>query len=160
MTLAHRKRCLMYLGAIVVLMLVLPLVSIAVETALGGGPALVLAARWFVFWAVGVRLGLAGVKQVAQPAFTAGTIFDIADPKAHVIVQELGFANLSFGLLGLLSLVFPSFLLPAAVGGGTFYLLAGVKHLMRGERNRVETIAMVSDLGIALLLAALFIARG
>ncbi|MFG1347345.1 DUF6790 family protein [Xanthobacter autotrophicus DSM 431] len=145
----------MYLAAILLLMLVLPLVSIGVEMAAAGGAPAALAFRWFVFWAVGVRLAFAGVKQVAQPAYTAGTIFGIEDPRLHVIVQELGFANLAFGLLGLLSLPFPAFRLAAAVAGGTFYLLAGLKHLMRGERNRMETVAMASDLAIAFLLFVL-----
>ncbi|MFG1221576.1 DUF6790 family protein [Xanthobacter wiegelii] len=144
----------MYLAAILVLMLIAPLASILVEALVAGGALAPLVLKWFVVWGVGVRLGLAGVKQVTQPAFTAETIFEISDPKAQVIVQELGFANLTFGVLGLLSLAFPSFLVPAAVGGGLFYLLAGVKHALRPEKNRTETIAMVSDLAMAFVLAA------
>ncbi|MFG1246830.1 DUF6790 family protein [Xanthobacter flavus] len=143
----------MYLAAILVLMLIAPLASILVEALVAGGPLAGLVLKWFVFWGVGARLGLAGLKQVTQPAFTAETIFEIADPKAQVIVQELGFANLAFGLMGLLSLAFPAFLLPAAVGGGLFYLLAGVKHALRAGKTRSETIAMVSDLGIVAVLA-------
>lgn len=143
----------MYLAAILVLMLIAPLASILVEALVAGGPLAGLVLKWFVFWGVGARLGLAGLKQVTQPAFTAETIFEIADPKAQVIVQELGFANLAFGLMGLLSLAFPAFLMPAAVGGGLFYLLAGVKHALRAEKNRTETIAMVSDLGLVAVLA-------
>ena len=143
----------MYLAAILVLMLIAPLASILVEALVAGGPLAGLVLKWFVFWGIGARLGLAGLEQVTQPAFTAETIFEIADPKAQVIVQELGFANLAFGLLGLLSLAFPAFLLPAAVGGGLFYLLAGVKHAMRAGKTRTETIAMVSDLGIVAVLA-------
>lgn len=143
----------MYLAAILVLMLIAPLASILVEALVAGGPLAGLVLKWFVFWGIGARLGLAGLKQVTQPAFTAQTIFEIADPKAQVIVQELGFANLAFGLMGLLSLAFPAFLQPAAVGGGLFYLLAGVKHALRAEKNRTETIAMVSDLGLVAVLA-------
>jgi hypothetical protein len=33
-----------------------------------------LLGRWFVFWAVGVRLLTAGIRQIAQPRFTAETI--------------------------------------------------------------------------------------
>lgn len=150
----------MYLAAILVLMLVAPVLSILVEAWASGGPLAGLVLKWFVFWGVGARLGLAGVKQVAQPAFTAQTIFEIADPKAQVIVQELGFANLAFGLLGLLSLAFPAFLLPAAAGGGLFYLLAGLKHAARRDKNRTETIAMVSDLAIVAVLAAAAVLRG
>lgn len=144
----------MYLAAILVLMLIAPLASVLVEALVAGGALAPLVLKWFVVWGVGARLGLAGVKQVTQPAFTAETIFEISDPKAQVIVQELGFANLTFGVLGLLSLAFPSFLVPAAVGGGLFYLLAGVKHALRPEKNRTETIAMVSDLGIVAVFAA------
>ncbi|UDQ87423.1 hypothetical protein LJE71_14010 [Xanthobacter autotrophicus] len=143
----------MYLAAILVLMLIAPLASILVEALVAGGPLAGLVLKWFVFWGIGARLGLAGLKQVTQPAFTAETIFEIADPKAQVIVQELGFANLAFGLMGLLSLAFPAFLVPAAVGGGLFYLLAGVKHALREGKTRTETIAMVSDLGIVAVLA-------
>jgi hypothetical protein len=148
----------MYLAAILVLMLIAPLASILVEALVAGGQLAPLVLKWFVVWGVGARLGLAGLKQVTQPAFTAETIFEISDPKAQVIVQELGFANLTFGLL---SLAFPSFLLPAAVGGGLFYLLAGVKHALRTGKTRTETIAMVSDLAMALVLAAaVLLARG
>lgn len=150
----------MYLAAILVLMLIAPLASVLIEALVAGGPVAPLVLKWFVFWGVGARLGLAGVKQVAQPAFTAETIFEISDPKAQVIVQELGFANLTFGLLGLLSLAFPAFLVPAAVGGGLFYLLAGVKHALRAQKNRTETIAMVSDLGIVAVLAVAAVLRG
>ncbi|GLI24136.1 hypothetical protein GGQ86_003806 [Xanthobacter flavus] len=143
----------MYLAAILVLMLIAPLASILVEALVAGGPLAGLVLKWFVFWGIGARLGLAGLKQVTQPAFTAQTIFEIADPKAQVIVQELGFANLAFGLMGLLSLAFPAFLQPAAVGGGLFYLLAGVMHALRAGKTRTETIAMVSDLGIVAVLA-------
>lgn len=149
----------MYLAAVLVLMLIAPFASVLIEALVAGGPLAGLVLKWFVFWGVGARLGLAGLKQVTQPAFTAETIFEIADPKAQVIVQELGFANLAFGLLGLLSLAFPAFLLPAAVAGGLFYLLAGVKHALRPGKNRTEIIAMVSDLAIVAVLAVAALAR-
>lgn len=150
----------MYLAILLLVMLIAPLASVLAEVLASGGPVAALVLKWFVFWGVGVRLALAGGKQVAQPAFTAQTIFEIADPKAQVIVQELGFANLAFGLLGLLSLVFPAFLEPAAVGGGLFYLLAGITHALRRGKNRTETIAMVSDLAIVAVLAGAAILRG
>jgi len=150
----------MYLAILLLVMLIAPLASVLAEVLVSGGPVAALVLKWFVFWGVGVRLALAGGKQVAQPAFTAQTIFEIADPKAQVIVQELGFANLAFGLLGLLSLVFPAFLEPAAVGGGLFYLLAGITHALRRGKNRTETIAMVSDLAIVAVLAGAAILRG
>jgi hypothetical protein len=42
---------------------------------------------------------------------------------------------------------------PAAIVGGLYYSLAGIGHVMRGERNTKEWIALLSDLAIFLLLA-------
>ena len=145
----------MYLASIVLLMLVLPAASVAIEAVVSGGSLFSLLAKWFVFWPVGVRLFVAGIRQTLQPQFTAGTIFAIRDPAAQAIVREVGFGNLSMGTLGLLSLPFPAFTFPALIVGGLYYGLAGLGHLMRGERNAHENIALVSDLAIFVLLAAI-----
>lgn len=146
----------MYLAMVTLLMGGLPVASIVVEWAVQQGSAdlLLLVGRWFVFWSVGVRLLLAGVRQIANPAFTAGTIFGVTETAALTIVQELGFANLSIGLLGALSLARPAWVVPSAIAGGLFYGLAGLKHLVKGERNRTETIAMLSDLFAFIVLGA------
>lgn len=117
-------------------------------------PLLLLVGKWFVFWPVGVRLFLAGLRQYFQPRFTAEKIFDIKNDEALPIVQELGLANLSMGLLGIISLMLPAFVLPTAIVGGLFYGLAGINHMVRGGRNVNCTIAMISDLFIFLVLAA------
>jgi hypothetical protein len=44
--------------------------------------------------------------------------------------------------------------LSAAISARFFYGFAGVRHVLQDDRSRNQTIAMVSDLGIALLLAA------
>lgn len=143
----------MYLALIVLLMLVLPVASIAVELSAGmGGDLLFLVGKWFVFWAVGVRLFTAGVHQVAKPGYTAQTIFRIGDPNAEKLVTEIGFGNLSIGLLGLLSIFNAGWIVPAAIAGCAFYLLAGIKHVMNRERTSVETIPLVSDIAMAALL--------
>jgi len=63
----------MYLAAIVLLMLVLPAGCVIGQIVWSGGAAdvMLLVGKWFVFWMVGVRLFMAGVRQVAQPQFTA-----------------------------------------------------------------------------------------
>lgn len=148
----------MYLAAILILMAVLPLGSMAVEWAVHGGGLVPLALKWFVFWAAGVRLLTAGLRQITKPLFTSQDILGVADPKAAVLVRELGFANTSMGALGMLSLPFPSFLVPAAVTTGLFLALAGVQHAMRGGGNAKERIAMVSDLAMAAVLGVLVLA--
>jgi hypothetical protein len=145
----------MYLAMIILLMGVLPVASIAIEFAALHGEAglLSLIGKWFVFWPVGVRLILAGLRQVADPTFTAATIFGVKDQAALTIVQELGFGNLSIGTLGALSLIYREWIIPAALAGGLFYGLAGTKHALRNDRNAIENIATVSDLFIFAVLA-------
>lgn len=138
------------------LLFALPLSSIVVEHFVlhSTAPLLLLVGKWFVFWPVGIRLFLAGLRQYFQPRFTAEQIFDIKSNAAHPIVRELGLANFSMGLLGIISLMVPAFVLPAAIVGGLFYGLAGINHMAHGERNVNRTIAMLSDLFIFLVLSA------
>ncbi len=145
----------MYLAAIILLMGALPVASIVVEFLAEHGAAdpVLLIGRWFVFWSVGVRLILAGLRQTINPSFTAETIFGAQDKAALPIVQELGFGNLSIGLLGALALIDPGWIVPAAIAGGLFYGLAGINHLLRAKRNALENIAMVSDMLIFVVLA-------
>jgi hypothetical protein len=137
----------MYVISVVLLLFVLPVISIVVERLFGahGLSLLVLTGRWFCFWAVGVRLFLAGLRQTTKPGFTAEAIFRVSDPGAWPIVREVGFANVSMGLLGLLSLWRSEWLIPASIVGGLYYGLAGAGHLAGKERNAKRTFAMVSD---------------
>jgi hypothetical protein len=145
----------MYLAIIILLMGVLPIASILVEFLLlhSSTDLLFLLGKWFVFWSIGVRLLLAGLRQIANPQFTAETIFDVKEKAALTIVQELGFGNLAIGLLGALTLFNRQWIAPAAIVGALFYGLAGIKHLVKGDRNATENIAMISDLFIAVVLA-------
>jgi hypothetical protein len=150
----------MYLISVILLLLILPLASVGIDAVLHPGAAVApLVGKWLVFWAVGARLFVAGVRQVVQPQFTAGTIFGIKDRGADVIVREVGFANLAMGAAGLISLSWPAFLLPAALTGAAYYGLAGLGHVFRGERNSHERVAMVSDLLICAALAAIIVGR-
>jgi hypothetical protein len=150
----------MYLVMILVLMGAAPAVCAAVELALdGGADAAWTIARWFVFWSVGLRLLLAGVRQVANPDFTARTIFQVGEPAALSIVRELGFANMSIGVLGVSAIFNRSWVFAAAIAGGLYFGLAGVQHATHSGRNRLQTIAMISDLWLFLVLAACLIAE-
>lgn len=151
----------MYFVMVILLLFVFPLASVAIE-ALRFGPGaeyMPLVGKWFTFWAVGVRLFVAGGRQVLQPSFTAVEIFDIREPKAFVIVRELGFANLSMGFLGLYSLWRREFILPAAIVGGLYYALAGLGHVFEKSKNAKEQTAMITDFFAFVVLAA-FILHG
>jgi hypothetical protein len=150
----------MYLFVIVALFGVLPIASIVIEASRRGeGRDLVeLALKWFVFWGVGMRLFTAGVRQTIQPEYTAGEIFGIADPVVLTFVQELGFANISMGLLGLVSLLVAPWRRAAALVGTVFFGIAGIRHALEAEKaTELQMIAMISDLFIALVLGVLLL---
>jgi len=144
------------LVVIVALMVVLPVVSILAEYLLSAGVAslVALVGKWFVFWAVGWRLLLAGAWQIGNPAYTAQTIFRIADPSAHRLVAEIGFGNVAIGTLAVLSIFNAAWVIPAAIAGLLFYALAGAKHVFNKDRTGPENLAMISDIFIAVVLAA------
>jgi len=143
-----------YLAVVVLTMFLAPLGSVAADGALHAqAPLMALVGKWFVFWGVGVRLGLAGVRQFIQPGFTARDIFHLSGDEALPLVRELGVANFAAGMVGLLSLARPSFVLPVAISAGIFYGVAGVQHVIDRPRTRNEAIAMVSDLFMAVVLA-------
>ncbi len=144
----------MYLAAVALTMFILPVVSIAVGHALDPAAAwLPLVGKWFVFWSVGVRLTLAGLRQYFQPAFTAKAIFHMTGDEALPVVRELGIANAATGIVGLLSLFAPGFTLPVAIAAAIFYGVAGFRHVAERDRSRNESVAMASDLFIFVVLA-------
>ena len=150
---------MMYLLTVVLLMAVLPICSILVEALIFKGTAdlWMLLGKWFVFWAVGVRQLTAGVRQTAWPRLTAEGVFGIRSKEPWPIVRELGFANLSMGVLGVLSLFVSGLTRPSAIVSGLFFGIAGVAHLVRGKRNFTENVAMVSDLFLGVVLAAFLV---
>ncbi|MBN8995725.1 MAG: hypothetical protein J0H94_10905 [Rhizobiales bacterium] len=152
----------MYLISVVVLLILAPVVSIVAEFVTGAVPPDLIGVigKWMTFWAVGVRLFMAGVRQTAQPSFTAKDIFQIDDPRAGGLVREIGFGNLAMGLLGLASFLKPEWLVPAAIVGGLYYGLAGLGHVVKGERNAKENIAMLTDFLAFIVLAVFVVMRG
>jgi hypothetical protein len=125
----------MYVFLVVALMSVLPVASIVVELMGGGRGELkaAVAGRWFVFWGVGVRLFLAGLRQISQPRYTAEIILGIKSTDSLTVVRELGFATTAIGFIGVGSLFASTWVLPAAI---------------------LENVAMASDLFIAVVLLA------
>jgi hypothetical protein len=129
-------------------MLVCPLTSIGIQILLGG-PGMLTAAvvgKWLVFWMVGVRLLLAGLRQVLQPRYTAEQILGAKDPDAALIVRELGVANIATGSVASASLFFRNWEFPMALVGTIFYALAGINHVTDKHRNKLQSFAMASDL--------------
>ncbi len=101
-----------------------------------------LIGKWFLFYAVGVRLFIAGISQITNPAFTANEIFHIENPGSFPIFRELGFANLCFGLIGLISLFLPAWRIVSAFGSGLYYGLAAVQHLIKKTGRHQRAVCL------------------
>ena len=156
----------LYLTVVLLTMLILPVLSAGItwyydkalsninpSNALRG-----LAVVWLVFWGVGIRLVVAGLRQILKPAFTAETIFSLKTTESHVVIRELGFANLTLGLMASASLFFETWRLPAACMGIFFYGVAGIQHVIKRPASPNEWIALVSDLYISIVLLVCLVA--
>ena len=154
----------MYVPMVIALMFLFPLVAIVAQlmltdhAALTAAAALPIIAKWYVFWALGVRLSLAGLRQIFQPRYTAQQILGLNSPDALFLVRELGFANVAMGIAGLGTLLAPAWLPPVELIGALFFGIAGINHCLSKHRNKLENVALVSDLFAALVLAICFVA--
>jgi hypothetical protein len=144
----------MYVLMVAALMFVFPVVSILIETVFRDDGATLSAGvgKWFVFWAVGVRLLMAGMRQIFQPRYTAQAILGIPGEDSLLLVRELGFATTAIGCVGAGSIFAPGWVVPTAIAGAIFYGLAGINHATHEKRNRLQNTAMVSDLFVAVVL--------
>jgi hypothetical protein len=149
----------LYLAVVALTMFLLPTLSVAIELGVHPAPVMLLVGKWYVFWAVGVRLAMAGVRQLFQPEFTAREIFHVRGDEALTLVRELGVSNFAVGLVGLAAIAVPTFVLPSAITAGVFYGVAGARHVLESGRSRNETVAMVSDLFAFAVLAAFTAAK-
>jgi hypothetical protein len=146
----------MYTATVIGLMLIFPAASIVFELILQHRVLdAQIVGKWFVFWAVGVRLLMAGIRQIVQPRYTAETILGVKDPDAMLIVRELGIANTAIGSAGLGSLFLAGWMLPLAIIGAIFYGLAGINHVTHRHRNTLQNVAMTSDLFAAAVLVTI-----
>jgi len=76
----------------------------------------------------------------------------IEGSEPFALVRELGGANMASEVVGLASLAMPTFVLPSALGASIFYAVAAAEHAKSEHRGANETIAMISDVFIAIVL--------
>jgi hypothetical protein len=113
--------------------------------------------KWFIFSAVGLRLLVAGLQQSIKPQFTAKEIFHIESSESFPIVRELGFANICFGLVGIISLFKPEWQIVSAFASGIYYAFAGLMHIIKKPVGPNETFALWTDIIIFSVLVAYFV---
>ena len=142
-----------YIAFVITVMFVAPGICTAIEFVTSGTDnAMAVIGKWFVFWAIGIRLLVAGIRQTLNPAFTAKDIFEIEDEKSYPIVRELGFSNLCSGLAAVISLYVPAWRITAAFIGGLYMGIAGINHAIRKPTGGNELVAMISDLFILVVM--------
>lgn len=147
----------LYLYYVIGLMIILPIISILVEINISKnnfnvGDIIAMISKWFIFWGIGLRSLTGGLSQSINPGFTA-SLLQVKE-SSFVVIRELGFANISMGLIAVISLFAPQWRKAAAFCGGLFLGIAGVLHISRIPEgiNSKETIAMISDLFIFLIM--------
>ena len=147
-----------YIFGVSAITFLFPVVSAFVEIIISNQPpSFALFGKWFIFFAVGIRLLLAGIRQTVNPAFTAKEIFHIETTDSFPIIRELGFANICFGLIGLISLFMPQWRIVSAFGSGLYYGLAGLEHFLKKPAGANEKFALVTDIIIFILLLIYFL---
>jgi hypothetical protein len=147
-----------YLIVVSLLTFILPAAGCIIEHFISSlSLSFTLFGKWFIFSAVGLRLFLAGIRQTTKPAFTAKEIFHIDNPDCFPVVMELGFANLCFGLVGLISLFKPDWRIVSAFASGIYYALAGLLHLLKKPAGINEKFALWTDIIIFAVLCLYFI---
>ena len=100
---------------------------------------------------------VAGIQQSTKPAFTAKEIFHIDSPDCYPIVRELGFANICFGLVGIISLFKPDWRIVSAFASGVYYAFAALLHIVKKPVSMNEKFALWTDLIIFAVLLAYFV---
>lgn len=142
-----------YIISILLLVFAFPILSFFIElqTTKGKGDDLASLGKWFIFYAAGLRLFIAGVRQISKPAFTAKEIFHFETGESFPVIKELGFANVCSGLVGIISLLLPQWRMVSAFSSGLYYGLAGVGHFVRNPKGANERFALVTDFVVFIL---------
>lgn len=144
-----------YLLSILLTAVVIPLGGAVVEHFMYEAAwSALLFSKWFIFSAGGLRLLVAGIKQVMDPAFTAQRIFHIQGTESLPVVRELGFANCCLGSLGVVSLFAPQWRMAAAFASGLYFTFAALGHIAKKPVGPNERLALWSDVLIAAGLVA------
>lgn len=147
-----------YFISVTLLTFIIPILGFLIESSVKNIPFTYnVFCKWFIFSAVGLRLLVAGIQQSVKPAFTAREIFHIQSSDSFPIVRELGFANLCFGLVGIVSLFKPEWRIVSAFASGLYFGIAGLQHLIKKPVSANETLALWTDLIIFGVLLVYFI---
>lgn len=145
-----------YRWLIIVLMVIAPIVNVLIGLSAKGwaGDPWPIIGNAFVFWGVGVRLFSAGLSQIMRPQFTSASLLGAKNAGADQVVQELGFANVAIGTVGLVATLWLSgWTAAAALAGCIFLGFAGFRHVAKRGKNANELVETYTDIFVAVVLA-------
>lgn len=141
--------------------IILPLVCILIEIAILKRqsktiPFKNITLKWLCFWAVGINAISAGVMQAFNPGYTANLLH--VTMSDFIVVEELGLAQLSIGIVALLSLKWVGFKKPAVIAYGTYIFGCIIIHFLRfSVIDTGEIISTLNDLWILVVSALIVI---
>ncbi len=146
----------MHMVYVIGVMFVIPAICVAIDyLRKPKEDFLFLFCKWFVFWVIGIRGITAGLMQTLNPAYTAWLLQTGTDN--YVIIRELGGANLSFGVLGIISMFSHNYRKTAALGYAIFLLVASVIHISRLSVIELSEItSLVGDLFVVAIAVMVF----
>jgi hypothetical protein len=109
--------------------------------------------KWFIFWSLGIRLVIAGLMQLVNPAYTNNLLqLGLSD---FIIIRELGLANLSIGLLCTISFIKKSLQGYVCLYMFIYFTGASILHILRiGSINFDEFITLITN--VILVIIALY----
>jgi hypothetical protein len=137
----------------IALVAVLPITAAALESHMDHAPLdWSIYWKWFIFWAVGIRLFFKGVKLASTPKFTGLSLSSFSNRESYLLLLELGFANMALGSMGILSVLNDQWRLIAAIAGAIYFGLADMLRLSKKPNGRHELVALIYNL---LVLAGL-----
>jgi len=147
-----------YIVNVYLLTVLLPFTAMSIES-FGSKDKLSVAvlAKWFLFFAVGIRFLLGGIRQVVRAKMKTGEIFYIERKSCCPIVKELGFANLSFGAVAVVSLYVPSWRIVSAFSSSFYYGAAVLNGFFGKPASANEIFIRVSNGCIFVILLILLL---
>jgi len=134
-----------------IIMVFLPLISILIDIKKKGFSFDILI-KWILFWTIGFRSVTAGIVQIAFPSYTAKLIFELSGDDFYIVIRELGMANLSIGLVAMLSLKKQEWVNPISLIYITFFSLLSINHIYNFQAGMNELISLIFDVGVVVLL--------
>lgn len=132
-----------YFAGSFLFILVLPLLSIVIEFLLTKAtldPGLI--GKWFIFWSIGIRLFFTGIYQIINPEFKVSSKVITTGKENLLVIRELGLANISIGLIGIISVFNNEWRQVAAIAGVVFFGLTGIQHFLQKPGTNNEMVVM------------------